>query len=40
MAELNDQWYGSVWDDVHHQADALDDLIQAFNEETGVAKTL
>ena len=38
--ELNDLWYGSVWEDVHKQADALDELIRAFNEETGVLKRL
>ena len=38
--ELNDLWYGTVWDDVHRQADQLDALINAFNEETGVLKTL
>lgn len=38
--ELNDLWYGTVWDDVHGQADALDELIRAFNEETGVLKGL
>ena len=38
--ELNDLWYGTVWDDVHRQADQLDALINAFNEEAGVLKTL
>ena len=38
--ELNGQWYGTVWDDVHRQADQLDALINAFNEEAGVLKTL
>ena len=36
MAELNDLWYGTVWDDVHQQAAALDELIHSFNEATGV----
>ena len=40
MHELNDLWYGSTWDDVHRQAAALDELITAFNEETGVLKRL
>ena len=40
MPELNDLWYGSTWDDVHRQAAALDELITAFNEETGVLKRL
>ena len=35
-AELNDLWYGTVWDDVHQQAAALDELIHSFNEATGV----
>ena len=38
--ELNDLWYGTVWDDVHRQADQLDQLITAFNEESGVLKSL
>ena len=38
MHELNDLWYGSTWDDVHRQAAALDELITAFNEETGGAQ--
>ncbi|HJC44608.1 MAG TPA: pyridoxal-5-phosphate-dependent protein subunit beta [Candidatus Faecalibacterium faecigallinarum] len=38
--ELNDLWYGTVWDDVHRQADQLDELINAFNEESGVLKNL
>ena len=29
-------WYGTVWDDVHQQAAALDELIHSFNEATGV----
>ena len=40
MHELNNLWYGSTWDDVHRQAAALDELITAFNEETGVLKRL
>ena len=38
--ELNDLWYGTVWDDVHRQAAQLDQLITAFNEESGVLKSL
>ncbi|HWS44169.1 MAG TPA: pyridoxal-phosphate dependent enzyme [Pseudoflavonifractor sp.] len=38
--ELNDLWYGSVWEDVHGQADALDELINAFNDAAGVLKEL
>ena len=38
--ELNDLWYGTVWDDVHRQAGQLDQLITAFNEESGVLKSL
>ena len=38
--ELDALWYGTEWADVHSQADALDELIRAFNEETGVLKSL
>ena len=38
--ELDALWYGTEWADVHSQADALDELIRAFNEETGVLKGL
>ena len=38
--ELDALWYGTEWADVHIQADALDELIRAFNEETGVLKGL
>ena len=38
--ELNDLWYGTEWADVHAQADALDELIRAFNEESGVLNSL
>ncbi len=37
---LNALWYGTEWADVHSQAAALDELIRAFNEETGVLKNL
>ena len=40
--ELNDLWYDEdrTWKGVHSQADALDELICAFNEATGVLKAL
>ncbi|MEG2420934.1 MAG: pyridoxal-phosphate dependent enzyme [Oscillospiraceae bacterium] len=40
--ELNDLWYNEekTWKGVHSQAPALDDLINAFNEETGVLRSL
>lgn len=30
--ELNAQWYGTAFEDVHKQAKAIDELIMAFNE--------
>jgi hypothetical protein len=38
IEDLNALWYDTegTWDAVHHQAKALDELICAFNEETGV----
>jgi cysteine synthase len=40
--ELNALWYDTrnTWDAVHAQADSLDELINEFNEATGVMKTL
>ena len=40
--ELNALWYDTegTWDAVHAQAQELDDLINAFNEETGVLKNM
>ena len=40
--ELNDLWYdpAGTWDAVHAQAKELDELICAFNEETGLLKNL
>ncbi|MDD3346958.1 pyridoxal-phosphate dependent enzyme [Oscillibacter sp.] len=40
--ELDALWYDTAgtWDAVHAQAKALDKLIEAFNEETGVLKSL
>ncbi len=40
--ELNDLWfdYENTWGGVHSQADELDDLINEFNEETGLLKNL
>ena len=39
---LNDLWYDTknTWDAVHAQAGELDELIDAFNEETGLLKAL
>jgi hypothetical protein len=40
--ELNALWYDTegTWDAVHAQAKELDELINAFNEESGVLKSL
>ena len=41
VEDLNAQWYDkSVWDTVHAQAKDLDQLIEAFNEESGVLASL
>ena len=42
MEELNALWYDQkgTWDAVHQQAKELDDMIRAFNEESGVLKML
>ena len=42
MHDLNDLWYDTegTWDAVHAQAKDLDELINAFNEESGVLKSL
>jgi len=42
LAELNAQWedYPDFWDRIHQQADEIDQLIVAFNEQTGVLKEL
>ena len=41
VEDLNAQWYDkSVWDTVHQQAKDLDQLIEAFNEESGVLASL
>ncbi len=42
MHDLNALWYDAegTWDTVHAQAKELDELINAFNEETGVLKSL
>ena len=42
MHELNDLWYDEdkTWKGIHGQAAALHELINAFNEETGVLKSL
>ena len=41
-SELNSQWedFPDFWDRVHQQADEIDRLITAFNEETGVLKEI
>jgi DNA phosphorothioation-dependent restriction protein DptG len=40
--DLNALWYDNegTWDAVHAQADELDELINAFNEETGLLREL
>jgi cysteine synthase len=39
--ELQDQWYRSdYWTGTQHQTDDIDELIKAFNERTGLLKTL
>ena len=42
MHDLNALWYDTegTWDAVHAQAKDLDELINAFNEETGLLKNL
>ena len=42
IEDLNALWYDveGTWDAVHHQAAELDELIKAFNEETGVLDML
>ena len=42
VKDLNDLWYDpkNTWDAVHAQAAELDELIDEFNEETGVLKAL
>ncbi|NCB62167.1 MAG: pyridoxal-5-phosphate-dependent protein subunit beta [Clostridia bacterium] len=42
MDDLNDLWYNEekTWKGVHGQADVLDELINEFNEATGLLKTL
>ena len=42
MHDLNDLWYDEdkTWKGIHGQAADLDELINAFNEETGVLKSL
>ena len=39
--EINKQWYDEhYWTDMHAQADQIDELINEFNEETGLLKNL
>jgi hypothetical protein len=42
IEDLDALWYDTegTWDAVHHQAKELDELICAFNEETGVLSML
>ena len=42
VADLNALWYDpeNTWDAVHAQAAELDALIEAFNEEAGVLRTM
>ena len=42
MHDLNDLWYDEekTWKGIHRQAADLDELINSFNEETGVLKSL
>ena len=42
VEELNDLWYNpeKTWKGVHSQAKDLDELINEFNEASGVLKTL
>ena len=42
IEDLNALWYDTegTWDTVHHQAKELDELINAFNEESGVLAML
>ena len=40
VEELNALWYEGIWDAVHAQAKDLDELIDAFNEATGLLKAL
>ena len=42
VEDLNAQWYdtANTWDAVHAQAKELDALIDAFNDEVGILKTL
>ena len=42
MEDLNALWYDTegTWDAVHAQAKELDELINAFNEASGVLKSM
>ena len=41
LEELNAQWYErEYWDEIHDQVDEIDDLIEAFNERTGLLDEL
>jgi hypothetical protein len=38
LDELNAQWYDfpGYWDEIHRQADEIDELIEQFNESVGL----
>ena len=37
--EIQDQWYDrDYWSSIHEQADEIDELIEEFNERTGLLK--
>ena len=39
VQELNDQWYNhNYWTEVHSQTNEIDNLINQFNEMTGLMK--
>ncbi|MEJ2744067.1 MAG: pyridoxal-5-phosphate-dependent protein subunit beta [bacterium] len=42
LSELNEQWYRfpEYWDEVQNQADQIDELINEFNDRTGLLKNL
>ena len=41
IEELNAQWYDrDYWNNIHHQVDEMDKLIESFNEKSGVLDLL
>ena len=40
VKELDELWYGDAFQSVHGQAAAIDELIEAFNDEVGILKNL